>query len=80
MTDLPPELRENEDAFDVSSPDHFTHSLKILCVRWLPAEDCFVFLINHLEFTEKEVKIVTKRELLADIMKLSDLWLQSHSC
>ena len=72
VTELPPELRENEDAFDVSSPDHFTHSLKILGVRWLPAEDCFVFLINHVEFTEKEVRIVTKRQLLADIMKLFD--------
>ena len=72
VTDLPPELRENEDAFDVSSPDHFTHSLKILGVRWIPAEDCFVFLINHIEFTEKEVRIVTKRQLLADIMKLFD--------
>ena len=72
ITELPVEQRENAEAFDVSSPEHNTHSLKILGVRWLPVEDCFVFLVNHVGFTEAEAKIVTKRQLLADILKLFD--------
>ena len=72
ITDLPVELREDAEAFDVSSPDHATHTLKILGVRWVPAEDCFIFLVQHVDFTLQELRILTKRQLLADILKLFD--------
>ena len=72
VTDLPESLRENAEAFDVASPSHLTHSLKILGMRWLPIDDFFVFLVNHVEFSPEQLKTLTKRLLLADIMKLFD--------
>ena len=41
-------------------------------MRWLPIEDVFVFLVNHVDFTLEQLKFLTKRLLLADILKLFD--------
>ena len=72
IQDLPVDLRENANAFDVLSPEHSTHAVKILGVRWVPSDDCFEFLVQHVGFTDDEVRIITKRQLLADILKLFD--------
>ena len=69
---LPQELRENVDAFDVTSPDHSEHTLKTLGIRWNPSEDVFIFTVNHVELESELLGKVTKRELLADILKLFD--------
>ena len=41
-------------------------------MRWLPIDDFFVFLVNHVDFTVDQLKTLTKRLPLADIMKLCD--------
>ena len=57
IQDLPVDLRENANAFDVLSPEHSTHAVKILGVRWVPSDDCFEFLVQHVGFTDDEVRL-----------------------
>ena len=72
ITELDVELRENADAFDVFADTHEEHTLKTLGIRWKPMLDIFFFAVNHLEQQGQEVSCHTKRELLADILKLFD--------
>ena len=69
---LPEQLRENVDAFDVAQPQHNEHTLKTLGVRWRPAQDYFHYTVSHVEFEAELLGVITKRELLGDILKLFD--------
>ena len=72
INELPEELRENADAFDVSSPQHEDHTLKTLGIRWKPADDDFIFTVLHVILEGVMEGKITKRELLGDILKLFD--------